>query len=235
MMFKVRKIFILFVAIFCAENLFAEYAGNLQIRAGVSLEKMQRQNLKLNSEISDLLETDRVKTNRDGTNFYLALSSYNIWYLRDGNFGIGFVADIADLIFYSAQSNTDASTWDMMIGPAFGFRINNVIKLQTGIGLNVGFFSVQYYGRYSSYYDAYVDDGDGFGLGVALDFNLEFLPNAGFSPVIGFRFGSIFSNGGHVHYESSSAANSQNNYDADYKIRNYSFRFYAGGAFNFGK
>lgn len=233
-MFKMRKIFILFVAIFCAENLFAEYAGNLQIRAGVSLEKLQRQNLKLNSEISDWM-----KETADGTNFYLALSSYNIWYLRDGNFEIGFIADIEDLIFYLSQSNTDASTWDLMIGPAFGFRINNVIKMQTGIGVNIGFFSARYYGRYTrynnTYVDAYVSDGDGFGLGVALDFNLEFLPNAGFSPVIGFRLGSIFSNGGHVHYENSSAANSQNNYDADYKIRNYSFRFYAGGAFNFGR
>ncbi|MDE5581125.1 MAG: hypothetical protein K2I95_06860 [Treponemataceae bacterium] len=232
-MFKVRKIFILLVAIFCAENLFAEYAGNLQIRAGASLEKLQRQNLKLNSQISDW--SDYVKENCDGINFYLALSSYNIWYLHDGNFGIGFVVDIQDLIFYLIQSNTDVSTWDMMIDPAFGFRINNVVKMQTGIGVNVGFFSARYYGRYSSYYDTYVSDGDGFGLGVALDFNLEFLPNAFFSPVIGFRLGSIFSNGGHVHYESSSVENNQNNYDADYKIRNYSLRFYAGGAFNFGR
>lgn len=228
-MFKVRKIFILLAAIFCAENLFAEYAGNLQIRAGVSLEKLQRQNLKLNSQISDWAkETD------DDTNFYLALSSYNIWYLRDGNFGIGFVVDIADLIFYAAQYDAKASTWDIMIGPAFGFRINNAIKIQTGIGLNVGLFRALYGGG-GRYYDAYVDDGDSFGLGVALDFNLEFLPNAVFSPVIGFRLGSIFSNGGHVHYESLSGENSQNNYDADYKIRNYSLRFYAGGAFNFGR
>lgn len=230
-MYKVRKIFILFVAIFCAENLFAEYAGNLQIRAGVSLEKLQRQNLKLNSQISDWLKEDC-----DDINFYLALSSYNIWYLRDGSFGIGFAVDIEDLIFYAAQSNADAFTWDIMIGPAFGFRINNAIKMQTGIGLNVGLFRASYGGWYRSLsYDIDVSDGDGFGLGVALDFNLEFLPNAAFSPVIGFRLGSIFSNGGHVHYESLPAENRQDNYDADYKIRNYSFRFYAGGAFNFGR
>ena len=244
-MFKVRKIFILFVAIFCAENLFAEYAGNLQIRAGVSLEKMQRQNLKLNSQISG---SDWIKEKSGSTNFYLALTSYNIWYLHDGNFGIGFVADIEDLLSYLfLLINREASTWDMMLGPAFGFRINNVMKIQTGIGVNVGFFIARYYGSYSygpySYHDYSVDDGNGFGLGVAFDFNLEFLPNAAFSPVIGFRFGSIFpTNGGHVHYESyeklpveNSQNNGQNNYDADYKIRNYSFRFYVGGAFNFGR
>lgn len=244
-MFKVRKIFILFVAIFCAENLFAEYAGNLQIRAGVSLEKMQRQNLKLNSQISD--RPDWIKEKSGSTNFYLALTSYNIWYLHDENFGIGFVADIEDLLSYLFLINRETSTWDMMLGPAFGFRINNVMKIQTGIGVNVGFFIARYYGSYSygpySYHDYSVDDGDGFGLGVAFDFNLEFLPNAAFSPVIGFRFGSIFPmNGGHVHYESyeklpveNSQNNGQNNYDADYKIRNYSFRFYVGGAFNFGR
>ena len=200
---------------------FAEYAGDLQFRLGYT---------------GNTLE---VKNSDDETTseFGFGLSNYNLFKINDV-FSVGFMEDFSlgigvsdnDMNIMGEKIQPISVSVDFLIGPAVGIQLKNVVRFQLAFGLDY-LYDYQWEsleisaGSYSDTYDISTSVG---AWGWGFDLQANFLPEAGFSPIVGIRYSSVSPDEREYDYGSLASGTTKIE-DATLS----SFKFYVGGSINF--
>ncbi len=95
-----------------------------------------------------------------------AISNWNLWHINDF-FALGFYDKIGLSLWADLDSSsTTGAFFDVAIGPAMKFNVNNVVAFQTGVGFSYGVVT----------------------FGLTVDAQAKFVPHAKVSPLVGFQY-----------------------------------------------
>ena len=147
--------------------------------------------------------------------------------MEDFSLGIGVLDDDIKEDDFTVQPMSVSV--DFLIGPAVGIQLKNVVRFQLAFGLDFLydnlFESIEVSaGSYSETYDFSMSLG---AWGWGFDLQANFLPEAGFSPIVGIRYSSVSPD--EISMEVGSYSETLDIEDTTLS----SFKFYVGGSINF--
>lgn len=94
-----------------------------------------------------------------------AISNWNLWHINDF-FALGFYDKIALSLWANPNTSDSGGFFDVAIGPAIKFNVNDVVNFQTGVGINYGIVT----------------------FGLTVDAQAKFVPRSKVSPLVGFQY-----------------------------------------------
>lgn len=199
------KVLMAAVLLLGASSAFAKVHSDLQLNAGVRINKLDADEKASANYVRAKGGDDTGSESTTASGFCIGLTNYNL-------FDISAVP-ILSLGFMESATGYfgDLKGFDFLIGPAVGISPCDIVKLHGAVGLSVGYTE----------YDVKntTDDIGGGAIGVGVDIQAKFLPNGQISPLAGFR------------YEFNKMSDDDGNVEVD--LKNNALAFYAGVAVNF--
>lgn len=193
---------------------FADYAGDLQLRAlgfgGITMDI---------NKISGKSVPDGTDNSYSTSTYNFGMTTYHTWMIGELPLGIGFMTGWD----FGADLEESGITFIDAIGPAISFTAGRVLRLESSFTFDMGFLfdSATKSNTETSYFL--------FGVGIGCDVTAVFVPNATFSPIVGFNYTKMIGDGITDAKTSSSSVSKSFNGTFD------TLKFYIGGCFNFGR
>lgn len=173
------------------------YNGDIQIHLGLGLDDVSVEQ----ASISQTVTGNSLVWSAD-------LETWHIFNLNDV-FGLGFMAGFNggfgqpqritvkvgnSTTSLDADGNSLAGRFNFMVGPAIGITCGNVVRFDVAFGLNAGFGIVSAKQTVNVGYSSTstVNSYTISGVGFAAEIQAKFCPKAVVSPIIGYRFSSLF-------------------------------------------
>ena len=189
---------------------FAEYIGDVQARVGYESVTVTYEG-----------ETDSQK----GDDYFFGVANYNLFRNPGDSFSFGCTEQLT-FGYGSILHNKDALGFSagLLVGPALGIQIGEILRVQAGFGLDVLFYDV-YYSK-----NKYTSNNYAWDFGAGLDLQLQVLPENFISPVVGMRFSTISSDKLYT-YEDYDGESESDDVDIDMDL--VSWKFYVGASLKF--
>lgn len=184
----------------------AGFLALLCMTAGVSFAKVYNGDIQFHAGIGFGSNTTLLKdTDNSAATTEMPITAFNVdletWHLFNFNdtFGLGFVVGFTggfgsspktsiyiDEHFATSDDETSVFSFTGIIGPAVGITLGSVVRLNIGVGLTYGIEC------------AFPENVEMFsysfsGAGVGAEVQAKFVPRSVVSPIIGYRFTSLFS------------------------------------------